>query len=122
MIKITSQSQTFSKVDVYKLTQDKKIKTISKIADGTILKVNGWIAFLDMKKEGEEPVAILSLMCEDGVYSCQSVTFKNSFYDIWNIFNNADDADADEIVPVSIEKISGSTKAGRPYIDCALAY
>ena len=46
------------------------------------------------------------------VWCCQSQTFKDSFYEIANLFGE------DQF---GITKISGVSKSDRPYVDCKLA-
>lgn len=111
MITIVKTSRETTKIENYKMTMSPEINTLKDVADGTIIEVDAWLEFVETKEDGEE-VEILSILATDGqTYSCQSATFKNSFHDIDNIMAG------DEY---SIKKISGTTKAGRPYIDCVL--
>lgn len=111
-ITIINSSREFNKVENYKLTMSPEIKVLKDVEDGTIIGVNGWLIFEEAKATTGEITEILSILSDDGtVYSCQSATFKGSFLDISDIMG--DDK-------YSIKKISGVTKAGRPYIDCVL--
>lgn len=111
MITILTSSREMTKIENYKMTMSPEINTLKDVADGTIIEVDAWLTFEETKEDGET-VEILSILAKDGqTYSCQSITFKNSFADIDRIMSG----DA-----YSIKKISGVTKAGRPYIDCVL--
>ena len=112
MITINTTSRDFNKIETYKMTMSPEIKTLKDVEDGTVIDVAGWLEFTETKETTGEVVEILSIIDNDGnTYSCQSATFKRSFHDIDNIFEGE---------PYSIKKISGITKAGRPYIDCVL--
>ena len=111
MITIIDSSREMTKIENYKMTMSPEINTLKDVADGTIIEVADWLTFVETKENGDE-VEILSILAKDGqTYSCQSATFKNSFHDIDSIMCGD---------PYSIKKISGTTKAGRPYIDCVL--
>lgn len=110
-ITINETSKDFTEVEKYLMTLDKCITPLKDVEDKTTIPVDGYLEFTDKKNNGDN-VNILSIITPDKeVFSCQSDTFKRSFYDIVNIFHDK---------PFSIIKLSGTTKAGRPYIDCAL--
>lgn len=110
-ITINSQSKDFTEVEQYLMTLDRGIQSLKDVEDNTSIPVAGYLLFTDEKENGES-VDILSIITPDNeVFSCQSATFKRSFTNITNIMHNKH---------FSIIKISGITKAGRPYIDCAL--
>lgn len=108
---INETSKDFTEVEKYLMTLDKSITSLKNVEDKTIIPVAGYLTFTDEKDNGDD-VDILSIITPDKeVFTCQSATFKRSFYDIANILDDK---------PFSIIKLSGTTKAGRPYIDCAL--
>lgn len=110
-ITINSQSKDFTEVEQYLMTLDSSIKSFKDVEDKTSIPVAGYLTFTDEKDNGDS-VDILSIITPDNeVFSCQSATFKRSFGDIANILHGKQ---------FSIIKVSGTTKAGRPYIDCAL--
>ena len=93
---------------LYNLMQEYANKDV---VDNTSIPVAGYLTFTDEKENGDS-VDILSIITPDNeVFSCQSATFKRSFDNITNIMHGKQ---------FSIIKVSGTTKAGRPYIDCAL--
>lgn len=114
-IVINSQSKELTKVERYRLTLSPEIKTIQNLADDTKISVKAYATFDDIDEATGEVAHLLGILDEDGnSFVTQSATFKRSFMDIADIF-----ADDDE--PFSIRKISGTTNAGRPYVNCVLA-
>lgn len=110
-ITINSQSKDFTEVEQYLMTLDRNIMSLKNVVDNTSIPVAGYLTFTDEKENGDS-VDILSIITPDNeVFSCQSATFKRSFDNIINIMHGKQ---------FNIFKISGTTKAGRPYIDCAL--
>jgi len=110
MIKILETSKELTKVEKYLMTQSPAIVSLSKTEDDISIPVDAWLIFSDSKDTGEE-VEILSILSGEEVFSCQSETFKRSFADIVEVMDGEHFA---------IKKISGETKAGRPYINCVL--
>lgn len=110
-ITINTQSRDFTEVEQYLMTLDRGIKSLKDVDDNTSIAVAGYLTFTDEKENGDS-VDILSIITPDNeVFSCQSATFKRSFDSITNIMHGKQ---------FSVIKISGTTKNGRPYIDCAL--
>ena len=111
MIEIEKSNRTLTEVEQYMLTLNPAIKVIKNIEDGTQITVDAWATFTDKKDDGEE-VHLLSILDVDGtVYSCQSETFKNSFFDIARICDKK---------TFTIVKLGGTTKKGREYVNCGL--
>ena len=111
MINIKYMSRDFTEVEQYLMTLDRNIMSLKDVVDNTSIPVAGYLTFTDEKENGDS-VDILSIIRPDNeVFSCQSATFKRSFDNITNIMHGKQ---------FSIIKVSGTTKAGRPYIDCAL--
>lgn len=110
-ITINTQSKDFTEVEQYLMTLDRGIKSLKDVKDNTSIPVAGYLTFTDEKENGDS-VGILSIITPDNeVFSCQSTTFKRSFNNIANIMHGKQ---------FSVIKVSGTTKNGRPYIDCAL--
>lgn len=110
-ITINTQSKDFTEVEQYLMTLDRGIKSLKDVEDNTSIPVAGYLKFTDEKENGDN-VDILSIITPDNeVFSCQSATFKRSFNNIVNIMHGKQ---------FSVIKVSGTTKAGRPYIDCTL--
>ena len=110
-ITINTQSRDFTEVEQYLMTLDRGIKSLKDVDNNTSIAVAGYLTFTDENANGDS-VDILSIITPDNeVFSCQSPTFKRSFDNITNIMHDKQ---------FSVIKISGTTKNGRPYIDCAL--
>lgn len=110
-ITINKQSKDFTEVEQYLMTLDRGIVSLKDVEDNTSIAVSGYLTFTDAKDNGDN-VDILSIITPDNeVFSCQSATFKRSFDNIVNIMHDK---------PFSVIKVSGTTKAGRPFIDCGL--
>lgn len=109
-------SRELTKVERYRLTLSPEIKTVQDLEDGSIIHVVAYCEFNDVNEETGEVANLLGILDKDGSsYVTQSATFKRSFSDIADIF--ADDGETE----FSIKKISGTTKANRPYVNCVLA-
>lgn len=108
---INTQSRDFTEVEQYLMTLDRNIKSLKDVDDKTSIAVAGYLTFTDEKENGDS-VDILSIITPNNeVFSCQSATFKRNFDNIASIMHGKQ---------FSVIKLSGTTKNGRPYIDCAL--
>lgn len=111
MIRIEKSSRNLTEVEQYMLTLNPAIKVVKNIENGTQITVDAWATFTDTKDDGEE-VHLLSILDVDGtVYSCQSETFKTTFFDIARFCENK---------IFTIVKLGGTTKKGREYVNCGL--
>lgn len=111
MLTITNASREFTEVEQYLMTLDPAITSVKDLEDGTSISVAGYLEFEDTKDNGET-VKVMSIITPDmKCYACQSQTFKRSVKDIASIMKDK---------PFDIKKISGTTKAGRGYINCTL--
>lgn len=109
---IIKASREFNKVEVYKMTQDQGAVSVKDVPDGTTLQVSGYLLYEDVDHKGENH-ELFSVLGEDGtVWTCQSATFKRSFMQMAELFEDE---------PFSIKKRSGVTKANKDYVDCCLA-
>lgn len=110
-VEITYSSREFDEIEKYMLTISPEIVSMKEVEDNTVINVDGFLEFKDIKDNGESS-DIMSILSQEGlVYALQSNTFKNSMHDIFNIMNGKS---------FPIRKISGKTKAGRDYINCIL--
>lgn len=110
---LRKSSEDMTKKDIYNMTRGAEIVSIKDVDDGTVITPAHHILFNDVKEDTGDISEILAIMDTDGtVYCTQSATFKGSFAEI-NTLMDGDD--------YSIKKLSGTTKAGRPYVNCTLA-
>lgn len=109
---IRKSDEEMSKKDVFMLTKNQKIRTVKSLENGTKIAVVHWIEFSDVNATTGEEVEILSMMDETGeCYATNSKPFKEMFFDIVDIM------DGEEF---TIEKLGGTTKAGREFVTCGL--
>lgn len=112
---LSKSSDELSKKQVYDLTKSPAAISVKDLADGAKLSVTAWVVFEDNKQDGDA-AEILSVLGDDVltgesvIWATQSATFKREFFTAWEM------ADGDAI---TIEKMSGTTKAGRPFVTCA---
>lgn len=112
MIKDFKPSKELDAVDTYLMTLSPAIKVLKDIPDGTVIKVAAYATYTNEKDGKGEDADLLSIMTpEHVVYSCQSATFKRSFFEIAKLFKGE----------FPIVKTSGITKSGRDFINCELA-
>lgn len=123
-MKIINKSRDFTAKEIYNMTQDSAVMSVKNVDDGAIINVNGYIVFEDTDHDGKttEILSIIGADNETGevvVWACQSATFKRAFSDIIDI---AEDSGIDiSNEPIAIQKLSGTTKAGRGYVNCRWA-
>lgn len=112
MVNINYTSREFSEVETYLMTIAPSIKSMKDVPDNTSIEVAGIMQFEDVDEETGEKDDIMSIITpENEVYAFQSATFKRNLMDIAKIMHGN---------PFSIIKISGTTKAGRGFINCTL--
>lgn len=112
MVEITRTSRDFTKVEQYLMTVASGITSLKDVPDGQSITVSGIIEFNDVKETTGEVAEIVSIITPDNkVYSAQSRTVKRSLSDIEKIMDGEQ---------FSIIKTSGTTKAGRTFINVEL--
>lgn len=119
MSKITNfkPNREVTRKDEYFLTKGNSTR-ISDLEDGATLTPVTWATFTDNKDDGESVMVLTFIDSENELYSTISQTFMNEFLDIADIFTNPDGTyDKFRIV-----KLSGTSRANRPYVTCTLAY
>lgn len=110
MTTINRTSKELTKKEIYLMTMSQKIQKISD-NKGVVIDVVAYCFYSDEKADGNT-VDILSVMDADGsIYATNSPTFRDDFERICEIMDGED---------FSIEVISGTSKAGREFVTCAL--
>lgn len=111
-LNILYESREFDDIEKYSLIYSPEIKTLKELEDGETVTVTGFMKYeKDDGKDGNI-VTITTILTEEGeVYAGQSATFAKSLIQISELLHK-------EVFP--LKKLSGVTKAGREYIDCAL--
>lgn len=113
MVEIKEMSKDFTKVDIYRMTLDNGITSCKDLEDGTEIEVEGYITYLDIKENGKEE-EVFAIKATDGkVYACTSKTFARNVRDMAKLYE-------DEGGIFTIIKMSGKTKADKPFIMATL--
>lgn len=111
MVTVISTSKEFTEVEEYLMTISPAIISMKDVEDNTRITVSGVLEFTDEKDNGDKTEIMSIITPENVVYSCQSNTFKRAVHDIQRIMKDK---------PFTLIKVSGTTKAGRPYINAIL--
>lgn len=113
MTKLTYQSREgFTKPQLYRMMNGADNISIKDVSDNTLIQCEGYIKFTDTKDDGSES-ELVSVLADTGeIYTTQSTTF------ICELENIVDFMETDAVM---IKKLSGTTKAGRPFVTCTLA-
>ena len=110
--------ETLNIKERYALTKSPKIQRMSDIV-GSVLSVKAYALYNDEDKNGNTR-EILSIMDQDGdVYATNSVSFIREFSDIVSMCEQCDGFVLTDALS-SIEIMSGTSKAGRTYLTCAM--
>lgn len=111
MKNITNKSRELSNQELYLLTMSPKAESVKKHV-GERIDVSAWVVFEDTDKKTGEIHNVLSVLTPDNeVVSSISPTFQADFMDMAELFHN----------DFAFEVISGTSKAGREFVTCALA-
>ena len=111
MKNITNKSRELNNQDLYLLTMSPKADSVKNHV-GERIAVSAWVVFEDIDKKTGEVHNVLSVLTPDNKVFCSiSPTFQSDFLDMAEIFNN----------DFAFEVISGTSKAGREFVTCALA-
>lgn len=94
------------------MTQSQTMIMIKDVADGTEIPVDNWCIFNETDEDKDKEVTIMTILSGDDIYATQSSTFMNSILTIEDIMEDE---------PYTIIKLSGLTKADRPFVNCELA-
>lgn len=112
MITIIEKSTT--EINTYEeFAMTKKADKMVKNYVGDVLNVKKWILFND-EREGRDPVRVLSMLTDSGVYATNSHSFQSDFLDLVNSLDGA------PLPPIKIT--SGETKNGRRFVQFDLIW
>lgn len=99
---------------LYRMTQSKATKSISKLTDEELEKlyeIDEFVEYEDVNSKGEV-VTILAMLSGENVLAAQSATFRESFNKIVDIVG--------EHRKFTIAVLTNVSKAGRRFVDCDL--
>lgn len=111
MKNITNKSRELNNQELYLLTMSPKADSMKNHV-GERIDVSAWVVFEDVDKKTGEVRNVLSVLTPDNEVFCSiSPTFQSDFLDMAELFHS----------DFTFEVISGESKAGRPFVTCALA-
>ena len=108
---IKETSKELNKKEQYLLTLNNAMISVKDVEDRVKITCTAYALYDDINSKGEEVEVLTILTPDNTVYCTQSATFKRSFKDIYDMMNPEE---------FTVIKVSGTTKAGRPYVDCQL--
>jgi len=111
-MEIIRTMRDLTKKELYHLTMSDTNISMKDIEDGEVLQVSNFAIYTDINSDGEEQT-LLSMQTDKGYVATNSATFRRNFEKIADLFDGEE--------TLSIKKISGQTKAGRPFVNCTLA-
>lgn len=111
-MEIIRTMRDLTKKELYHLTMSDTNIRVKDIEDEEVLQVSNFAIYTDINPDGEEQT-LLSMQTDKGYVATNSATFRRNFEKIADLFDGEE--------TLSIKKISGQTKAGRPFINCTLA-
>lgn len=104
-------SDTLTKIELYKMTQDPQTISLKNTED-IIIDLAQWVLYTDINSAGND-IEILSMMDTEGkVYATNSSTFIASFTKALDFFEGESFS--------KIQVIHGQSKSGRNYVDCSI--
>lgn len=106
---VTAGTANLSKKDLYFLTSAPTAQKMSE-HEGERIDVAKWCIYEDEKEDGSSLTITAILTPEGEVFATNSATFRRSFLDVANIF--------DEGNGFAVMVTGGESKTGRHYIDC----
>ena len=102
--------ETLTNKQKYDLTMNPKTQKMTS-AKGSTIEIAAWCYYEDADKEGELRT-VLSLQTPEGeLFATNSATFQDDFFRMVDLFGTVS----------AIDVISGISKGGREFIDCAYA-
>lgn len=111
MKNIINKSRELTNQELYMLSMSPNADSVKNHV-GERIDVTAWLLFEDTDKKSGEVHSVLSVLATDNkVFSSISPTFQSDFLDMAELFHN----------DFAFEVISGTSKAGRQFVTCALA-
>lgn len=113
-MRIIESSENLTAREVYALTKDPQTRKMSEAA-GTKLPVVRWCIYADVDKKTGEERELLAVDTGEGVFATNSATCVESFRSGRELFVQFG-TDVHEI-----NVFTGTSKAGRTYLDCSVS-
>lgn len=114
---IINKSNELNFFEKYALIESPAIVSLKTLENGDIICVGSWVEYKTVDNAGNEIICVSIQDANNGeVYSGQSATFRETFFDIIDKISEH----KDEIDTIFIEVLHRTSKSGRDYLICAL--
>lgn len=114
---ILNKSNELNFFEKYALIESPAIMSLKNLENGDIICVGSWVEYKTVDNSGNEIICVSIQDVNNGeVYSGQSATFRETFFDIIDKMSEY----KDEIDTIFIEVLHRTSKLGRDYLICAL--
>ena len=114
---IINKSNELNFFEKYALIESPAIVSLKNLENGDIICVGSWVEYKTVDNSGNEIICVSIQDANNGeVYSGQSATFRETFFDIIDKMSDY----KDEIDTIFIEVLHRNSKSGRDYLICSL--
>lgn len=114
---IINKSNELNFFEKYALIESPAIVSLKNLENGDLICVGSWVEYKTVDNSGNEIICVSIQDANNGdVYSGQSVTFRETFFDIIDKMSDY----KDETDTIFIEVLHRTSKSGRDYLICAL--
>lgn len=114
---IINKSNELNFFEKYALIESPAIMSFKNLENGDLICVGSWVEYKTVDNSGNEIICVSIQDANTGeVYSGQSATFRETFFDIIDKMSDY----KDEIDTIFIEVLHRTSKSGRDYLICAL--
>lgn len=114
---IINKSNELNFFEKYALIESPAIMSLKNLENGDIICVGSWVEYKTVDNYGNEIICVSIQDANTGeVYSGQSATFRETFFDIIDKMSDC----KDEIDTIFIEVLHRTSKSGRDYLICVL--
>lgn len=114
---IINKSNELNFFEKYALIESPAIMSLKNLENGDLICVGSWVEYKTVDNSGNEIICVSIQDANNGeVYSGQSATFCETFFDIIDKMSEH----KDEIDTIFIEVLHRTSKSGRDYLICAL--
>lgn len=114
---IINKSNELNFFEKYALIESPAIISLKNLENGDLICVGSWVEYKTVDNSGNEIICVSIQDANTGeVYSGQSATFRENFFDIIDKMSDY----KDEIDTLFIEVLHRNSKSGRDYLLCAI--
>lgn len=114
---IINKSNELNFFEKYALIESPAIISLKNLENGDLICVGSWVEYKTVDNSGNEIICVSIQDANTGeVYSGQSATFRETFFDIIDKMSDY----KDEIDMIFIEVLHRTSKSGRDYLICAI--